>query len=97
MIKLIRELREHGVLLLCSAVIAATALISWEALSVSPYLPAQSEYAVCETEPTYNDVIRFDYDKFEWHPYEFPLQPHLPAGAKTVYLTCVVPADTPLF
>ena len=97
MIKLIRELREHGVLLLCSAVIAAAALISWEALSVSPYLPVQSEYAVCETEPTYNDVIRFDYDKLEWHPYEFPLQPHLPAGAKTVYLTCVVPADAPLF
>ena len=95
MTKFIRALREHGVLLLCSAAIAAAAFFSWQTLSHSPYIPIESEYAICDNAPEYKDVIRFNYNAFEWHPYQFPQQPTLPQGTKTVYLTCVIPPDAP--
>ena len=83
--------------LLCAAVIAALAVLSWRTLAVSPYTPQQAEYAVIEGGPEYKDIIGFDPENFDWQPYNFPTPPPMPEGTKTIYLSWKIPETTPLF
>jgi len=97
MTKIFRLLWGNCITLLCTAVIAALAALSWQTLATPlPYAAMQrAEYAVIEGSPQYKDIIAFRADDFAWQPYDYPAPPPMPEGAQTIYLSWQIPANVP--
>ena len=89
--KMATFLRGNWITLLSITLLTLVVTAAWQSLKTPLDPSITAEYTYIEGEPDYKDIIGFRADRFDWHPYDFPIPPQVPAGTTTVYVSFKIP------
>ena len=85
--KIVSFPRGNWITLLSVTLLTLIVASAWHTLKTPLDPSIRAEYAYIEGEPDYKDVIGFRADRYDWHPYDFPVPPKVPKGTTTVYIS----------
>ena len=91
--KIVSFPRGNWITLLSVTLLTLIVASAWHTLKTPLDPSIRAEYAYIEGEPDYKDVIGFRADRYDWHPYDFPVPPKVPKGTTTVYISFEIPVS----